>query len=440
MSARSPEFSETQEITPLPLPPRVTVTVPGSKSITNRALVLAALSGPLRSSQVCRVVRCEDTEIMVDALKELGFHVEPRWKHGIVHVSAVHSPTPIPATQAKLFVGNSGTSMRFLTALVSLGHGTYEIDGVARMRERPIEDLLVALRQLGVKAESIHGDGYPPVRIQANGLQGGIVRIRGDVSSQFLSGLLMAAPLARGDITIEVQGRLVSRPYVDMTVTMMRRYGVQVATFDATRFCIPSNQQYPSLSYVVEPDATAASYFLAAAAITGGEVEIPGIGQTSLQGDVRFAYLMQEMGCHVLVGQDFIRVAGFPLRGIEADMNELSDCVMTLASVACFAEGPTTIRNVAHIRHKETDRLRALATELRRLGADVEEFADGLQIIPRPLHGAVTETYNDHRIAMSMALIGLRVPGVVIQNPGCVAKTYPRFFEDLRLLYRRKDN
>jgi 3-phosphoshikimate 1-carboxyvinyltransferase len=356
--------------------------------------------------------------------------VQTDWTKAVVHVRRGNYAQPIPAAKADLFVGNSGTTMRFLTALVSLGHGLYRLDGVARMRERPIEDLLAALRQLGVKAYSERNNGYPPVLVEADGLKGGTAGIRGDVSSQFLSGLLMAAPLARTDVTLAVEGSLVSEPYVAMTVALMRQFGAAIEA-GASYFHVPGNQCYQSQNLEIEPDASAASYFFAAAAITQGEVRVPGLTGSSLQGDVRFVNVLDEMGCHVNRQEPGIWMKGWPLHGVTADMNDISDTVMTLAAVALFADGPTTIRNVAHIRHKETDRLQALATELRRLGAKVDEFVDGLTITPRPLHGATVQTYNDHRMAMSLALVGLRVPGVVIDNPGCVAKTYPQFFADL---------
>ncbi len=240
----------------------------------------------------------------------------------------------------------------------------------------------------------------------------------------------MTAPHADGDVTIEVAGTLVSEPYVTLTIQMMKQFGGTVERDSKTRFWIPGRQTYKATTYLVEPDATAASYFFAAAAITGGEVWIHRLPFNGLQGDARFVNLLDEMGCHVRRPEANILVHGWPLTGVSVDMNDISDTVMTLAAVACFAVGPTTIRNVAHIRHKETDRITALATELRKVGAEVEEYSDGLKITPRPLHGAEIETYNDHRMAMSMALIGLKVSGIVIKNPGCVAKTYPRFWED----------
>jgi 3-phosphoshikimate 1-carboxyvinyltransferase len=428
-------YPDKLEIIPLSKPPVATVRVPGSKSITNRALVLAALSDPSRGSELQNVLQSEDTEVMIDALRALGFQVRTSWEERIVNVRRGWTPSPIPAKEAELFAGNSGTTMRFLTAMVCAGHGgRYRLDGIPRMRERPIEDLLAALQQLGVNAYSEQKNGCPPVIVEATGLCGGIVRIKGEVSSQYLSGLLMVAPLAQADVIVEVEGTLVSKPYVLMTVEMMRQFGVHVDTDGTNRFHVRSRIYYVSRSFSIEPDASAASYFFAAAAITGGETRVPGLPARSLQGDVRFVDILHDMGCPTMKVEEGIAVHAAPLRGIDVDMNDISDTVMTLAAVACFAEGPTTIRNVAHIRHKETDRLAALATELRKIGADVVEFNDGLTITPRSLHGAEIETYNDHRMAMSMALIGLKVPGIVIKNPGCVAKTYPGFWQDLEKL------
>lgn len=460
----SVSYPETLEIQPLTKPPAATIRVPGSKSITNRALVLAALSDPLQGSELRGVLHSEDTEVMIEALRALGFRVQTQGAD-VIHVRRGEHPYPIPAKEADLFVGNSGTSMRFLTAMVSLGHGRYRLDGVTRMRERPMADLLAALQQLGVNAYSERGDGYPPIIVESRGLQGGKVQMRGDVSSQFLSGLLMAAPLAKKSIDITLDGPLVSVPYVAMTVAMMSDFGAHVQTFgldDEPRpngsrgvnvlarqeideleseeksanfeAHIVAGQSYSCTSFEIEPDASAASYFLGAAAIMHSEVTVPGLDTCTLQGDLAFVDVLEDMGCSASFGEPGITMKGAPLRGIDVDMNDISDTVMTLAAVACFAEDPTTIRNVAHIRHKETDRLAALAAELRKVGAEVEEYPDGLKITPRPLHGAVIETYNDHRMAMSMALIGLKVPGIVIKNPGCVAKTYPNFFEDLERL------
>jgi 3-phosphoshikimate 1-carboxyvinyltransferase len=420
-------------IAPLSKPPNASVRVPGSKSITNRALVLAALITDEQGILLDGALQSEDTEVMVECLRRLGFNVAAEWHVGAVRVTKDRTNRRIPADSADLFVGNSGTSLRFLTAVVALGTGRYRLDGVARMRERPIEDLLDALNQLGVDAVSEYGNGRPPVVVQTNGLSGGSVEIKGDKSSQFLSGLLMAAPFAQGDVLIGIDGPLVSIPYVQMTLWMMEQFGLAFGHDGPSSYHIPAGQRpAPLRHYEIDPDATAASYFFGAAAITRGKITVAGMRSAfSLQGDVRFVEILQQMGCSIESGGDGITVHGGLLHGIDVDMNDISDTVMTLAAVACFAEGPTTIRNVAHIRHKETDRLAALATELRRIGAGVDERADGLTITPAPLHGAVVQTYNDHRMAMSLALVGLKIPGIVIDNPACVAKTYPRFFDDL---------
>jgi 3-phosphoshikimate 1-carboxyvinyltransferase len=425
-------------IEPLTRPPDGSVTPPGSKSISNRALVLAALASVSRPNIIHGCLRSEDTEVMIAALRQLGYDVQTAWDRPEQAVTVFRGDRPlIPAPSADLYVANSGTTMRFLTAMVSLGQGRYRLDGVPRMRERPIADLLEALSQLDIHAVSEADNGCPPVVVAGGTWRGGRVRIKGDVSSQFLSGLMMAAPFAPAMTTFAVDGPLVSKPYVDMTVRMLHQWHLRISTPTPDSYLVPGEQPPDGLTggvYHVEPDASAASYFWAAAAITGGRVTVPGLAMHSLQGDVCFVDVLERMGCTVTRGQHAITVAGGRLRGTDVGMSDISDTVMTLAAVALFADGPTTIRNVAHIRHKETDRLAALATELRRLGAGVEEFADGLTITPRPLRGAVVQTYNDHRMAMSLALAGLRVPGVVIDNPGCVAKTYPGYFTDLETL------
>jgi 3-phosphoshikimate 1-carboxyvinyltransferase len=428
---------------PIPLlarPPHLTVSVPGSKSITNRALVLAALCSQTGGCVLTGALQSEDTEVMIDCLRRLGFEMTADWEANTVTVHDNPSDRVIPATEAELFVGNSGTTVRFVTAMLALGDGRYRLDGVPRMRERPIEDLLDALRQLGVKAESEAGNGCPPVVITADGTQEGVATVRADVSSQFLSGLLMMAPLTnRGDrgFAVRVAGEVVSEPYIDMTLGMMDRWGARWTYDPAERaylFDADSRADYCNPdTYAIEPDASSASYFFASAAITGGSVTVRGMKREMLQGDVKFVDCLEQMGCEVGYGDDGITIHGRPLKGIDVDMNAISDTVMTLAAVACFADGPTTIRNVAHIRHKETDRLAAVAAELRKIGAEVDEFPDGLRI-HRPKVEYQFDTYNDHRMAMSLALIGLRVPGVVIRNPGCVAKTYPGFWEDFARL------
>jgi 3-phosphoshikimate 1-carboxyvinyltransferase len=426
------------EVQPLVHPPRCTIHVPGSKSITNRALILAALAEPFGDhsfSTLDNALQSEDTEVMMESLQRLGIAVETDWTNNRIIVPCM--PRSAWAQSAEFFCGNSGTSIRFLTAMLALGNGHYRLDGVARMRERPIQDLLDALHTLGASVRSESANGCPPVVLEALGLRGGTVRVRGEVSSQFLSGLLMASPYAESPVTIEVEGELVSVPYVQMTLAMMRAWGVLVTAAlsksgkSRCEFTINAPAHYLPQHYIIEPDASGASYFWAAAAITGGGVYVPGLDKNSLQGDAAFRDLLVKMGCKLGSAG---AVIGGKLQGIDVDMNAMSDTVMTLAVVALFAKGPTTIRHVAHIRHKETDRLAALATELRKVGAKIKEFADGLTITPGPLRGGTLATYNDHRMAMSLALIGLIVPGIRIENPACVGKTYPHFWQDLEKL------
>jgi 3-phosphoshikimate 1-carboxyvinyltransferase len=431
-------------ITPLATPPHVTVTVPGSKSITNRALVLAALCSRNGPCTLTAMLRSDDTEVMLDCLTKLGFRTTADWATNTVTVHHNESDRIIPATSADLFVGNSGTTVRFLTAAVSLSSGEYRLDGVARMRERPIQDLLDALAQLGVEAVSKAGNGCPPVVIRGIGWQpqdhpklGRFLGayIESSVSSQFLSGLMMACPFADGNADLIYNDNLVSRPYLEMTADMLSQWGIRNNFRDRSRtFPMTPHPNAHLAKYHIEPDASSASYFFAAAAITGGQVTVRGMKRDMLQGDVKFVDCLQAMGCGITDLADGISVRGGELHGIDVDMNAISDTVMTLAAVACFADGPTTIRNVAHIRHKETDRIAAVATELRKLGAEVEEYPDGLRITPKPLRGCAVDTYDDHRMAMSLALVGLKVPDVVVNDPGCVAKTYPGFWDDLSRL------
>jgi len=400
---------------------------PGSKSLTNRALVCAALADGV--SVLRNALFSEDTEVMMDCLHKLGIHLDPAPQSRVIRATGTSGK--IPADSANLYTGNSGTTMRFLTAMVALGKGRYRLDGNPRMRERPIGDLLAALRNLGVDAFSELGNGCPPVWVCPTGKFGGETEVAGDISSQFLSGLLMAMPCAPSPVCVRVQGPLVSVPYVEMTLAVMEAFGIQVARQDLSVFSTPGNQRYKGREYWIEPDASAASYFFGAAAVTGGTVIVEGLGKHSLQGDVAFCQCLEQMGCQVQWGDESICLRGGRLRGIDVNMNAISDTVPTAAVVALFAEGPTTIRGVAHIRHKETDRIAALSRELRKLGAQVEEFEDGLRIQPGPLRAAEICTYDDHRMAMSFSLAALKVEGVIIENPGCTSKTYPEYFEDL---------
>lgn len=415
-------------LTPVNHPVDASVELPGSKSLTNRALVLAALANGISTLE--GALLSEDSAVMIESLHRLGIlvTVDAARERITVHGQAGR----IPAAQAELFVGNSGTTARFLTALVALGTGDYLLDGVPRMRERPIQPLLDALSQLGCEAYSVAGTGCPPVRIRTRGLRGGTAHLLGDISSQYLSALLMIGPCTPDGIRVELDTPLVSVPYVEMTLAIMADFGAEAHHEDYRLFWVPGGQEYQPRQYRIEPDASGASYFFALAAATGGRIRIPSLTPRSHQGDVHFVDLLEQMGCQVIRETDALTVIGErPLRGLTADMNALSDTVPTLAALAPLASEPVIIRNVQHIRYKETDRIRALVTELRRLGQLVAEFPDGLAITPRPVQPAVVQTYNDHRMAMAFAILGCAVPGIVLDNPGCVAKTFPDFFERL---------
>jgi 3-phosphoshikimate 1-carboxyvinyltransferase len=427
-------MADSLQITPTAGPVHGRIRPPGSKSITNRALVCAALASG--TSTLSGALASEDTRVMIESLARLGIQVETSHEREMLIVAGTNGQ--VPALEAELFCANSGTTIRFLTAVATLGHGSYRLDGVARMRERPIADLSDALNQLGAQIVSESESGCPPVVVHANGLPGGPARIRGDISSQFLSAILLTAPAARSAIELVIEGSLVSKPYIKMTIEVMKSFGVDVHFDDSfSKFTIEAPQTYQPTQYVIEPDASAASYFWAAAAICGGTVTVDGLSDRSLQGDIEFVSCLTRMGCEVHRDPNSITVVGRPLHGVELDMNRISDTVQTLAVVALFAAGPTIIKNVAHIRHKETDRIAAVATELRKLGADVMEYPDGLTITPKELQAASVDTYRDHRMAMSFALAGLRIPGIRINDPGCVDKTYPRFFDDLVKLIRQ---
>jgi len=418
-------------ITPVSGPLRGTMQPPGSKSITNRALIIAALAEG--TSLLRGALESEDTTVMRDSLTRLGI----QWNHDAQTGDlTVHGcGGQIPCAEADLWLENSGTSIRFLTALCALGQGTYRLDGNARMRERPIGDLVQGLQTQQVDLRCEFDNQCPPVVMEAHGLPGGTIRVAGNLSSQYLSALLMVASYAKHPVEILVEGELVSVPYIEMTLAVMSSFGVHVQNDACQRFVIEP-QTYQACDYLIEPDASAASYFFAAAAITGGAVTIPGLHRHSLQGDVLFVEALERMGCRVEWRADAVTVHGGPLRGIDIDMNAISDTAQTLAAVAVFAEGPTRVRHVEHMRIKETDRVAAVVTELRRLGINTEEHPDGFTIIPGQVTPAAIHTYHDHRMAMSFSLIGLRVPGIQILDPGCTSKTYPRYFEDLAALCR----
>ncbi|MFQ5665672.1 MAG: 3-phosphoshikimate 1-carboxyvinyltransferase [Candidatus Binatia bacterium] len=419
-------------VQPLSRPPDCEINVPGSKSLTNRALLVAALADG--ESILEGALFSDDTQYMAKAWRQVGITVAADATAHRFIVGGLGGA--IPAATAELYVGNAGTAMRFLVAALCIGHGRFLVDGSARMRQRPIQDLLDALGELGARVYSGGEPGYPPVRVEAGGLPGGHVRIAAAKSSQFVSAVLLAAPYARRTVEVEVAGPLVAAPYIDMTVAVMRAFGVPVARDGYHRFAV-SPQRYTGRRYHIEPDASSAHYFLAAAALSGGRVRVRGLGNASVQGDARFVDLLEQMGASVVRGSDFLEVrGGGRLDGIEADLNRLSDTMPTLAALAPFARRRVTIRNVAHVRLQESDRLHAVATELQRLGVHVRELGDGLVIEPSAVRPALVETYDDHRIAMSFALVGLRVPGIGIRNPACVSKTFPDFFARLEELRR----
>jgi 3-phosphoshikimate 1-carboxyvinyltransferase len=421
-------FPDELEIEPLDGPVDATVHVPGSKSVTNRALLIAALADG--ASTIRNTLFSDDSYWLMHALVRLGFAVRANRKSG--ETSIIGQNSIIPKSDVEVFVGNAGTVARFLPPALALGEGPYVVDGAPRMRERPVGDLVDAMRLLGAGVGYAEEDGRFPLRVEGGGIRGGTARVRGKSSSQFVSGLLMAAPYAEEPVILEVEGRE-EWPYVGITVDVMRAFGVEVGVGDARYAVEPA--VYRAREYEVEPDASAASYFMAAAAVTGGRVRIPGLGAGSPQGDLRFAEVLREMGCEVEVGEDDVEVRGPDrMRGVEVDMNAFSDTMITLAAIAPFASTPTVIRNVEHTRHQETDRVSAVATELRRLGISVEEGRDLLRITPGTIRPTVVETYGDHRMAMAFAVTGLVAPGIRIRDPGCVTKTFPDYFERLDTL------
>ena len=410
-----------------------TVTLPGSKSITNRALVIAALADG--ESRLHDLLLAEDTRIMISALRASGMSIKVDESNSVAEVIGC-SGRP-PATHAEIHCGNSGTTMRFCTALVALGNGRFELDGVARMRERPIGGLVEPLEALGAVVRYVGQPGYPPLEISARGLRGGKISVHSPESSQPISALLMVAPSAERDLVIDARGELPSRPYIAMTAKLMRRFGISVAEeYGATgaRLSVSAPQRYAGTDLTIEPDASNASYFLAAPAVAGGRVTVEGLGTDSIQGDAGFVDVLERMGCRIERRPTRLTVEGPPggrsVRGIDIDLNDMPDTVQTLAVLALFAEGRTVIRNVETLRVKETDRLAALARELTRLGATVEESRAGLAIDPPArLKPVAIDTYGDHRMAMACSLAGLRVAGLEINDPECCAKTFPDFFE-----------
>jgi 3-phosphoshikimate 1-carboxyvinyltransferase len=399
-----------------------TLTLPGSKSYTHRALVAASLAAG--ESWLTNALDAEDTRLTAQALDRLGAGID--WRVDGVRVKGAGGRwQPV---FGPIYLGNSGTSMRFLTALAALGQGEYRLTGSPRMCERPQGELLEALAQLGVKAISERGDGCPPVIVQG-GLQGGRARLSGSISSQYLSALLFISPLAPQGAEIEITGDLVSKPYVDLTLDVLGDFGVSYYREDYRYFRLPGGQCYLSQDYAIEADASSASYFWAAAALTHGRVTITNLTPDSCQGDVGFVKVLERLGCRVRSGDAGLTVEGGPLQGIEVDMAAMPDLVPTLAVLAAFAKGETVITGAAHLRHKESDRLAAVAAELQKMGIDARETPDGLIITGGQPRGAVIDTYQDHRIAMSFAVASLQAPGTEIRDPDCVAKSFPEFWD-----------
>ena len=410
------------------------ITLPGSKSLSNRVLLLAMLSEG--ETLIENLLDSDDVRRMVDALAKLKISYEEDRPNKKIRVRGVVGR--IPVVEAKLFLGNAGTAIRPLTAALTLGHGRFVLDGIERMRERPIQDLLDGLNQLGAHVRSIYNTGCPPVEIIADGLLGGVTELSGAISSQYLSAILLTSPYAKTPVEIRIRDHLVSIPYVEMTIRLMSRFGVNVVVSEDFRnFYInaPQNYQSPE-TYFVEGDASSASYFLAGAAITGGSVTVVGCGTESLQGDAQFAKVLEMMGAEVGWQANKITVQGSGnLKGIDVDMNEMPDAAMTLAVTALFAKGTTAIRNIYNWRLKETERLKAVSCELKKLGASVDEGEDYLIIVPpRELMPAEISTYDDHRMAMAFSLAACSEVPITILNPTCVNKTFPDYFNQLSKL------
>jgi 3-phosphoshikimate 1-carboxyvinyltransferase len=403
-----------------------TLRLPGSKSISNRVLLLAALAQG--ETEVLGALDADDTRVMRDALSKLGVEFSENKVKGVGGA--------FPVKQAELFLGNAGTAFRPLTAALAFSGGEYKLSGVPRMHERPIGDLVDALRGIGARVDYTGKEGYPPLAVHPGKISLEKLRVRGDVSSQFLTALLMALPLSGKAARIEVQGELISKPYVEITLNVMKRFGVEVKRTGWRYFDVPAGSYRSPGKIHVEGDASSASYFLAAGALGGGPVRVEGVGRGSIQGDVRFTEVLERMGASVVLGDDFIEVKGTgKLKPLNLDLNHIPDAAMTAAVLALFADGPSTIRNVASWRVKETDRLAAMATELRKLGAQVEEGADFLKINPGKLKADVAiDTYDDHRMAMSFSLVALGGVPVRINDPKCVAKTFPDYFEVFQTL------
>ncbi|UCD78213.1 MAG: 3-phosphoshikimate 1-carboxyvinyltransferase [Desulfobacterales bacterium] len=418
------------EIKPHSIKPYCEVTVPGSKSYTHRILIASALS-----DGACRIENAllsEDTRLTMLALRQMGIRIEDTPASRLIVYGSSGALEPC---EDRIYLGNSGTSMRLLTAVAALGRGTYTLAGTERMAERPIQDLIDALQQLGVGIRSTNGNGCPPVAVHGGALKGGSVTINCRTSSQYLSALLLVAPYTDNGLDITVTEGPVSKPYVDMTVEVMNKFGVAVSREDYDRFLVAGKQTYRAGAYVVEPDGSQAGYFWAAAAVCGTQIKVKGVTENSRQGDVKFAKLLASMGCEIQSGHDGITVSGRHLRAAELDMGDMPDMVPTLAVVAAFAEGTTVIKNVSHLKVKESDRLTAVVNELVKMGIRARCSDNELIVTGGTPHGAKIETYGDHRIAMSFAVAGLVAPGTFILGESCVEKSFPEFWNVFEGLY-----
>ncbi|MBT3921335.1 MAG: 3-phosphoshikimate 1-carboxyvinyltransferase [Nitrospina sp.] len=407
---------------------QATISIPGSKSYTNRALIIAGLT-----EGECRLEKplvSDDTKYMIQALRSFGVPVQEEEEAFIVSGKG----GKLSASSKEIFIGNAGTAMRFLTSLSALVPGNTRLDGDERMRERPLADLLDCLTQMGVKAVSAKDNGCPPIDIAGGEVPGGDLSLAGDKSSQYLTSILLSAPYFKNDTCVNIQGELTSKPYADITLDIMKTFGVHVENESYQRFTVKAGDRYKAQTYRVESDWSSATYFLAAAAVTGGEVTLTDINPHSVQGDAKFASVLEAMGCRIEKKINALHIKGNPLRGININMNNMPDAVQTLAVTALFAKGETVIQGIGNLRIKETDRISALSNELTRLGAEVEAGEDFLIIRPRKYSGTEIETYNDHRMAMSFAVAGLKIPGVRIKNPKCVEKSFPDFFHQFENL------
>lgn len=410
------------------------VEIPGSKSVANRALILSALA---KGKTILKnMLFSDDTKYMMNALQKLGNKIDIDEKNKIVTVEGNQNRN---FGECELFVGNAGTAMRFLPTYISTGKGEVTLTGIERMKKRPIKDLVEALNQLDVTVNYLENKGYPPILVKADELKGKKVVIRGNKSSQYLTSLLLSSPYGKNDVEIKIDGELVSIPYIDITLKMMKDFGIEVENENYKNFKIKANQNYKGKEYIVEGDCSSASYFFGMAAITNSEIKVNNVKKDAMQGDIKLLEVLSEMGAEVEYGENFVIVRGTgKLKGVTVDMHHMSDVAQTLAVVALFAKGKTEIKNVYNMRIKETDRIKAVYNELTKLGAKVTELEDGLIIEPSKKYneGILIDTYDDHRMAMSFSLAGLLIPNTKINDPGCVSKTFPNYFSEFEKIYK----